>query len=83
MSGDSPIELDCPDPVADLPPSAKLVYFLVCVRGPLTTTALQQWLAPSTVRWAVGELESAGVVETRPAPETPNARQVLAAGDDL
>jgi hypothetical protein len=75
--------LNCPDSVADLPPSATLVYILVAMHGPLTTTDLQQWLSPSTVRWAVSRLESAHVVETRPAPDDPNARQVLARDDDL
>lgn len=73
---DDTSRLACPDPVAGLPPSAKLVFFLVVVDGPLTTTELQQWLSPSTVRFAVGRLDDVGAVEVTPSEDDPRERVV-------
>ena len=55
------------DRVADLPPSAKLVYFVLDCEGPLTRDELlEESLLPSrTARSAMDELEEAGVLERK------------------
>lgn len=54
--------------LADLPPSAKLVFFVLEREGPLTATALaEEALLPSrTMRDAVNTLEGADLVEETP-----------------
>ncbi|WP_336331093.1 winged helix-turn-helix domain-containing protein [Haloarcula sp. CGMCC 1.2071] len=51
--------------VSDLAPSAKLVYKVLEYNGKLTQKQIAQKsrLSPRTVRYALNELESAGVVE--------------------
>lgn len=71
-------QIDCPDDVSPLAPSAKLVFFLVMCHGPITTSELSNWLPPRTVRKAVRELRDAGVVTTEPHPDKPNSRLVRA-----
>ena len=55
------------DAVADLPPSAKLVAKVLEYEDTLSQTELadETLLPPRTVRYAVSELEEAGVVESR------------------
>lgn len=59
------------DPVAtelsDLSPSAKLVYKVLEYEGELTQAdiAAESRLCPRTVRYALGKLDSEGVVESR------------------
>lgn len=51
--------------VSELAPSAKLVYKVLEYNGELTQKQIAEkfLLAPRTVRYALNELESAGVVE--------------------
>ncbi len=51
--------------VSDLAPSAKLVYKVLEYNGELTQKQIAEksLLSPRTVRYALNELESAGVVE--------------------
>lgn len=51
----------------DLPPSAKLVAKALEYEGELTQAEIVEWtlLAPRTVRYAVSELEEAGVIASR------------------
>lgn len=53
--------------IADLPPSAKLVAKVLDYEDTLSQTELAEetLLPPRTVRYAVSELEDAGVVESR------------------
>lgn len=55
------------DAVADLPPSAKLVAKVLEYEDTLSQTELAEetLLPPRTVRYAVSELEDAGVVDAR------------------
>lgn len=55
--------------VASLPASAKLVARTLGYQGPLTGTGLADAtrLPPRTVRYAVDQLESADVIDVRPA----------------
>lgn len=54
-----------PDGITDLAPSAKLVYKVLDYNGELTQKQIieKSRLAPRTVRHALGELESADLVE--------------------
>ena len=56
--------------LAPLPPSAKLVYKTLEYEGPLTQTAItEETLLPvRTVRYALSELDAAGVVNDRTNP---------------
>lgn len=56
-----------PNRVADLPPSAKLVYFVLDREGPLTRGELvEESLLPSrTARSAMDELEEVGVLKRK------------------
>lgn len=51
--------------LADLPPSAKLVYKVLEYNGPLTQKAIveESMLSARTVRYALERLEKIGVVE--------------------
>ncbi|MFB6142943.1 MAG: winged helix-turn-helix transcriptional regulator [Halorientalis sp.] len=51
--------------IADLPPSAKLVYKVLEYDGPLTQKGIveESMLSARTVRYALERLESAGVVD--------------------
>lgn len=51
--------------VFELPPSAKLVYKVLEYNGELTQKQIveESLLSPRTVRYALNELESAGIVE--------------------
>jgi len=51
--------------LADLPPSAKLVYKVLEYNGPLTQKAIvkESMLSARTVRYALERLEDIGVVE--------------------
>lgn len=55
-------DIDC---VSDLAPSAKLVYKVLEYNGKLTQKQIveESLLPPRTVRYALNELESVGVVE--------------------
>ena len=59
-----------PDPVADCPASAKLVFVVVREQGPLSFSeiAAECRLSSSTTHDALKALRRAGVVEQRPAP---------------
>jgi DNA-binding MarR family transcriptional regulator len=52
--------------ISDLPPSAKLVYKVLEYNGKLTQKQIAEksLLAPRTVRYALNELKTAGVVES-------------------
>ena len=56
-----------PTQVADLPPSAKLVYFVLDAEGPLTRDELlEESLLPSrTARSAMDQLQEIGVLERK------------------
>ncbi|WP_049923650.1 MarR family transcriptional regulator [Halopiger djelfimassiliensis] len=53
--------------VSDLPPSAKLVYKVLEYEGSLTQDeiAAESRLCPRTVRYALGKLETQGLVASR------------------
>ncbi|MDS0475139.1 helix-turn-helix domain-containing protein [Natrinema sp. 1APR25-10V2] len=61
--------------LADLPPSAKLVYKVLEYEQPLTqeTVVAESRLCPRTARYALGKLEDAGLVTSRACLE--DARQ--------
>jgi len=65
------------DAVANLPPSAKLVYLVLQEVDPLTQAELRQrtQLPDRTVRSALERLEEAGVIESQ--PYLGDARQTL------
>ena len=72
-------EMWCPDEVADLTPSAKLVYVLVVWRGPMTTGELANCLPERTVRLAVERLNDAGAITVESPADAPNSRLIRAA----
>lgn len=53
-----------PSSVAEQPPSAKLVYVVLEHRGPLTQKQLidETMLSPRTVRYALSDLDDAGLI---------------------
>lgn len=53
--------------LAELPPSAKLVYFVLKQDGPLTQKALaeESLLSPRTVRYAINRLEEIDMLTER------------------
>jgi DNA-binding MarR family transcriptional regulator len=63
--------------LADLPPSAKLVYRVLKDDAPLTQQAICEYsqLPPRTARHALDRLESGDLIESRPNPT--DARQSL------
>lgn len=74
--GDERAERDeAGDVLADLPPSAKLVYKVLEYEAPLTQEgiAAESRLCPRTVRYALGKLEDRGLVTSRACLE--DARQ--------
>jgi DNA-binding MarR family transcriptional regulator len=54
------------DRIRDLPPSAKLVYYILDKRGEMTQKALieESMLPERTVRAALGDLDEAGLLQT-------------------
>ncbi|NKE37537.1 winged helix DNA-binding protein [Natronococcus sp. JC468] len=54
-----------PDLLADLPPSAKLVFLVLAQEGPLTQQELveESRLVSRTTRYALSELEESGLIE--------------------
>lgn len=63
--------------VADLPPSARLIYYALReADSALTRTEIIEDTAlhPRTVRDELRELREAGVVESRPSPADPRRR---------
>ncbi|MFB6117514.1 MarR family transcriptional regulator [Halosegnis sp.] len=69
--------------LADLPPSAKLVYKTLKYEGQLTQSALaEETLLPQrTVREALARLEAADLVVSRPAVMDARKRVYLLAAD--
>ncbi|WP_082146836.1 MarR family transcriptional regulator [Halostagnicola sp. A56] len=65
------------DDVADLPPSAKLVYLILQEGGEMTQAELRDrtTLPDRTVRYALERLDAAGVLRSRPSAS--DARQSL------
>lgn len=65
-------DLMLPQPIVDLPPSAKLVYYCLDEAGGCATlTELEAWTGtPKSTVWdACKRLEAIGVVESRPAAD--------------
>lgn len=55
---------NCRQVLADLPPSGKLVYYVIRREGPLTQKAIadESLLPPRTVRYAINRLEDIDVI---------------------
>ncbi|QLK26743.1 MarR family transcriptional regulator [Natrinema zhouii] len=75
IEGDENEEPAADRTLADLPPSAKLVYKVLEYEGPMTQEriAAESRLCPRTVRYALGKLEDGGIVTSRVCLE--DARQ--------
>jgi len=58
---------NCEQTLADLPPSAKLVYYVIRHEGPLTQKAIadESLLPPRTVRYAINRLEDVNAITKR------------------
>lgn len=69
---------DTPDDLADLPPSAELVYRVLCEQSdPVTIVELTQLTCRHrrTIEEALKRLQDAGLVASRPNVGTPSQRQ--------
>ena len=66
--------LDGTETFAGLKASEILVFEFLSVEGPARSTTVQRRvpIAPRTVRRALSELCTAGIIESRPDPNSPN-----------
>ena len=78
---DTPTDDEVED-IADLPPSAKLVYKVLEYHGPLTKQELveETRLAERTTRYAIDRLDEIGALATE--PNFDDLRQTLYRADD-
>lgn len=58
---------NCQQKLAELPPSAKFVYYIIKMEGPLTQRAITEksLLPPRTVRYALNRLEEGNIITKR------------------